>query len=137
MRHSVCGVSLVAPQGKWTWTDGAGSQCGVAVIAVFTALTVVSSCVLLAALLRINQYLIEKFTLSNFFLECFLPFLVLLEHSAQDFDSFTLLHMHICTSLCSQSSVCCSSYLCPDLIQEDADCNSLNQTYTEMTETQL
>lgn len=46
----VRGFSLVALQ--WTGTDGAGSQSGTAVVADFTALTVISGCVALAVLFR-------------------------------------------------------------------------------------
>lgn len=57
---SVCGFSLVVPQGKWTWTDGAGAQSGVAVVSVFTVLAVISGCVVLAALFRSNQCIIVR-----------------------------------------------------------------------------
>lgn len=93
---SVCGFSLVVPQGKWTWTDSAGPPSGITIVSVFTVLAVISGCVVLAALFRSNQCIIvrKKFV-----------------HSVQDVYTFLLLYMHICISLSSQSRVLlCLSY---------------------------
>lgn len=64
---SVWSLLLVALQTKWTWTDRAGPQSGVAIVTVFTALAVISGCVFLAVLSNNssdkNQHLSEKFSL--------------------------------------------------------------------------
>lgn len=135
---SVHGGSLVAPQGKWTWADGAGPQSGVAVVAFFTALAVVSGCVLLAVLFKPNQYFTEKFPLSG-----------ILQKTMEAFGVAGTFHpghlyvhsfcMHICISLCSQSSVCPCPYLIPHLTQGNAECNALKRvpSYTETDQKQL